>query len=123
MNSLTLILVYVLLPRVTSDHCNPLSSLITTDTFYLTQPYKANIPLDLSNYEEAFAQLSEKVKLFNANIELYDEKSELSEVENVTPFNDDYNVFKIDTETKGYASFEACHKRNGSIVSMTNENR
>ena len=47
----------------------------------------------------------------------------LTKVKNVKHFNDNYNVFKIDFETKEYASFKGCHKRNGAVVSMKNKNR
>jgi hypothetical protein len=122
--SLTIcIFILTSLPYVNPDICRPLATMIETQTFYLTQPYSKNISLDLSNFEEAFADLTEKAKLFNSNLNLFDEETELTDPENLTEFDENYNVFKIDKLIKGYASFEACSKRNGSIITLTNENR
>ena len=120
---LVIVLVYTTLSSVKTDICNPLATLIETNTFYLSQTHNKTLYLDLSNYEQAFSELSEKVKLFNANLQLFDEKSELIEPENITKFSNDFNIFPIEEDTKGYASFEACSKRNGSIITLTNENR
>ena len=74
---LVIVLVYTTLSSVKTDICNPLATLIETNTFYLSQTHNKTLYLDLSNYEQAFSELSEKVKLFNANLQLFDEKSEL----------------------------------------------
>jgi len=118
-----IVLVYTTLSLVNADLCNPLATLVETETFYLTQPYSKNISLDLSNYEQAFKEISEKVALFNQNLKQYDDETELIEKESVIPFSEDFNAFKIPEEVTGAASFDACSKRNGSIVTLTNENR
>ena len=73
------VLILTSLPHVSSDICRPLATMIETQTFYLTQPYSKNISLDLSNFEEAFADLTEKAKLFNSNLNLFDEETELTD--------------------------------------------
>ena len=118
-------LISILITNVTSDICNFHATLIETEKFYLTQPFSKIISLNFSDYSQAFSKLSDLLPLFSQNLERYGSENKIVETENVKliPFTSEFNVFAIPNDTLGKDGFKACSLNDGSLVTLTEENR
>lgn len=115
----------IMISSVTPDLCNFHATLVETETFYLTQPYTKTISLNLSEYSQAFLRLSELLPTFSQNLEQYGQLNKIIETENVTliPFSSEFNIFAISDDTLGKDAFNACNRNDGSLITVTKENR
>lgn len=110
---------------VHADKCNPLATLIETDSFYLTQPYTTNITIDIASYVEAFPKLATLIPKFTKNLEIYSNRTaiELEEPIQLFPFTDDLNAFIIKDPVYGKDAYKKCADNGGTLIKATSSNR
>src|SRR5574343_78048 len=122
---LTILIIFNLSVFIYSDKCNPHATLIETNAFYLTQPLTKNVTVDISNYAQAFPQLSTLISKFNENLDIYknDRSIEATEPLELIPFTDQENVFILKNETINTHSFKLCSDKGGSVIRLNAKNR
>jgi len=121
---LVVILICVLTTAV-ADKCNPYATIIETDTFYLTQPFRKNITIDLANYINSFPKLADSLKKFQSNFRSYTNISEIEsfEPQALIPFTSELNAFVITEPQFGKDSFKQCDLNKGSLLKIDSSNR
>jgi len=115
----TFLHILLILVGVEADICNHQATLVERDRFYITQPFQAEIELDLKNYFEFFRDAEVYHKPFAAILQNYSTASKLKEHEPwVThPYDTEKNVIILPDEyetTKDAPS--ACAEKGSELI-------
>lgn len=110
---------------VNADKCYPYATIIEVDSFYLTQPFRKNITINIENYINAFPKMSDNLSKFKDNLSIYTNITEIesSEPQTLIPFTNELNAFVITELHPGKDSFKQCSLNKGSLIKLDSSNR
>ena len=100
------------------DICGKHAILVETSKFFVSQPFKQDIPLDFKQFIDIFANLDEHMSKFEAIAANYSTEQLLSDKEplGLIPFTPTKNLFKVTTMQKQIPL--ECQKQNAQVVGM-----
>ena len=113
--------ILLILVGVRADICNHQATLIERDKFYITQPYQAEIELDMGNFFEFFKDAEIYHKPFAAMLQNYSTIAKLKEHEPwvIQPYDNEKNVILLPNEyttTKDAPS--ACAETGSELIHL-----
>ena len=110
---------------VRTDICNYHATLTENDAFYLTQPFIKNISINIMNYDKAFSTLSSLLPRFQNILHTYETDDSIKQTEPVrlTEYNNQHNVYPINTTTVARLAFNSCTANGGSLITLNPHNR
>ena len=114
-----LIRIFFTLVVVRADICNHLATLIKKDQFYITQPYDAEVELDLQNYLNFFKDIEVYSRPFGTNLQNYTTEAKLKEHEPwvIHPYDDEKNVVLLpDDYTTTSNAPSVCAERGNELI-------